>query len=115
VTILPCQTLPGLEAQAATGTPPPAAAADRELERISKDFEAVLTATMLKQGLSESSVRWDEGDEDQSGNTFKEFAYEQIAYAVGQQGVLGISDQIRDQLRSLKEGDRNGHDSRHTD
>ena len=108
MTILPCNNAPGLEAcrplaAAAPATPAaPATAADGEIERVSREFEAVLTATMLKQGLSETSLRWDQEDEDQSTDTFKAFAYEQIAYAVGQQGVLGMADQIKEQLRSLR-------------
>jgi Rod binding domain-containing protein len=115
MTIPPCHASSGHDPRPAAATPAQPSPGDGQLDRVSRDFEAVLTATMLKQGLSQTSLRWDDGEEDQSANTFKDFAFEQIAHVVGRQGVLGISDRIKEQLRRLEEGNRNGHHARHPD
>lgn len=73
----------------------------QQLEAVSKEFEAVLTATLLKEGLSSAkSMNPDEGD-----STYKEFAYEQLAYHIGRQNVLNLSQQLTQQLNAIQPGE----------
>ncbi len=65
----------------------------KHLKEVALEFEATLTATVLKEGLKAA----DEINKNDSGggnDTYKNFAYEQIAYQIGKQGILGIADEI---------------------
>lgn len=73
---------------------------DEQLKQVSKEFEAVLTTALLKESLKNASkISGDDGDK--GSETYKEFAYEQIAHHIGKQGVLGIADQLHQQLSEL--------------
>ena len=81
---------------------------DQHLRDIAREFEAVLTAAMLKEGLK-SATETGLGGEDTGGSTYMEMTCEQLAYFVGRQGVLGIADQIVDSM--IGKGDRSQHGS----
>ena len=66
--------------------------ADAQLKKIALDFEATLTSAILKEGLKSADSIND--NEDKGSETFKNFAYEQMANYVGRQGILGIADSI---------------------
>jgi Rod binding domain-containing protein len=70
---------------------------NEQLQHIAREFEAVLTAAMLKEGLKGAT---DTGTdrEDGGGSTYMDMTCEQLAYFIGRQGVLGIADQIVDSL-----------------
>jgi Rod binding domain-containing protein len=67
---------------------------------VSAEFEAVMTAALLKEGLAKAAASGAEESEGGSG-TYMSFAYEQLAYHIGRQGVLGIADSITEQLGAL--------------
>jgi Rod binding domain-containing protein len=72
------------------------------------EFEAVLTAAMLKEGLK-SANQCGMGEEDQGSGTYMDIASEQMAYFIGRQGVLGIADRIVDSLRQEGDGARHAN------
>jgi Rod binding domain-containing protein len=66
---------------------------ERQLRQVAEEFEAVLTATMLKEGLKGTDDAGGDSS-DSGGSTYMDMTYQQLAYFIGRQGVLGIADQI---------------------
>jgi len=58
-----------------------------------REFEGILLATMLKETLKNAS-KMGQGEEGEKGNTYMDMAFEQLAYHLGRQGILGVADQI---------------------
>lgn len=73
------------------------------------EFEAVLTAQVIKEGLrSAQEAGKMEGEEEEKGCAmFNEIAQEQLAYHVGKQGIVGLGDIIFKQVVSRMEGIKN--------
>lgn len=72
-----------------------AAAEDAKLKKVCNEFEAVLTSIILKEGLK-SAQEMDGVDEseDNGSKKYNEMAYEQIAYFIGKQGMMGLGNMI---------------------
>lgn len=89
-----------------TGTPPAAdPRRDAQLRHIAQEFESVMVAAMLKEGLrSATSAGTDDGDN--GGSTYLDMTCEQLASFIGRQGVLGIADRIVDSLTPERSGNR---------
>ena len=99
-----------IEATHSVPTPAPAPAPDPEslrLRQISREFEAVLTAAMLKDGLKSATTTWGDEESDAAQQTMMDFVHEQLAYHIGQQGVLGIANTVSERLEQLL-GDKHG-------
>jgi len=70
---------------------------DPKLYARCRQFEEVLTATMLKQSLAQS--RESIGGDEESGQAgFTEMAHEQLAGHIGKLGLLGLADTLYRQL-----------------
>jgi Rod binding domain-containing protein len=78
---------------------------EEHLRHVAQEFEAVLTAAMLKEGLK-SANECGLGEKDEGSGTYMDIASEQMAYFIGRQGVLGIADRIVDSLRLQGDGTR---------
>ena len=68
-----------------------------ELKRTCQEFEAVLTASILKEGLrsAQELSKGDGSDESSSSaNAYKDMANETMANFVGREGMLGLGDQL---------------------
>ena len=78
------------------------------IRHLAREFEAVLASAMLKEGLV--SAR-DEGDEEggSGSGTYMDIAYEQIAYHIGKQGILGIADDIVRNMNQSAEASSHGN------
>lgn len=65
-----------------------------ELKKVCRDFEAVLTSTILKQGLQNAEEMGKTGseEEDNGCKRMKEIAHEQIATFIGQSGLMGLGN-----------------------
>jgi len=74
-------------------SPDPARPNEAQLRQVAREFEAVLVAAMLKEGLKSASQTSVDGDSG-GGSTYMEMTCEQLAAFIGRQGVLGIADQI---------------------
>ena len=72
---------------------PAASSGAAQVRHIAQEFEAVLGAAMLKEGLKSATQTSVDG-EDGGGSTYMELTCEQLAAFIGRQGVLGIADQI---------------------
>lgn len=94
-------------------TPDPAtapAAADKTkagCDQVCREFESVLCTTMLKNSIkaaAASNLGGEDGEEkDAGGDMFGDFAYEQMAYQLGQQGIFGLSEVFSERLRESVE------------
>ncbi|OGV54719.1 MAG: hypothetical protein A2X49_09600 [Lentisphaerae bacterium GWF2_52_8] len=75
---------------------------EMRLKKACRDFESVLTSIVLKEGLKSASEmgKGEAGDNDAGSETYKEIANEQMAYFVGQQGVLGIGEMLFNSLKT---------------
>ena len=58
-----------------------------------REFEGILLATMLKESLK-NAAKMSQGEEGNKGNSYMDMAFEQLAYHLGRQGILGVADQI---------------------
>jgi Rod binding domain-containing protein len=67
-----------------------------ELKRTCQEFEAVLTASILKEGLrsAQELSKGDGSDSSSSANAYKDMANETMANFVGREGMLGLGDQL---------------------
>ena len=63
------------------------------MAELGREFEGILLASMLKESLK-NSAKTAQSEEDGASNAYMEMAFEQIAYYVGRQGLLGITDQL---------------------
>lgn len=82
---------------------PPAKIKNPELYHAAREFEGIFTAAILKQGLrSITESMGSDDDVSKSNNTYMEIAYEQLAYAIGRQGILGIADSIYETTNGIK-------------
>lgn len=74
-----------------------------KLRNACNDFEAVLTSTILKEGLNNAKemgkVCGDDEEEDNAGSKYTEMANEQMAYFIGKQGILGVGDFLYNSLK----------------
>lgn len=72
-----------------------AAAEDAKLKNVCNEFEAVLTSIILKEGLkSAQEIGGTDEAEDNGSKKYNEMAYEQIAYFIGKQGMMGLGNMI---------------------
>lgn len=78
-----------------------AAAEDAKLKRTCNEFEAVLTSIILKEGLKSAQEMGDGIDDtgDNGSKKYNEMAYEQIAYFIGKQGMMGLGNMIYEKVR----------------
>ncbi len=74
-----------------------------KLYETAREFEAVFTATMLKQGLKSASQM---SDKDSGNSSYMDFAYDQLGNYLGRQGILGIADSIYKQMIEFDQGER---------
>ena len=67
-----------------------------KLKHTCQEFEAVLTASILKEGLKSAQEisKGDGGEESNSANAYKDIANETMANFVGREGMLGLGDQL---------------------
>lgn len=77
------------------------------LREVARDFEAVLTAAIFKESLRASGQI---AEKEGSGGTegYRELAWQQLAYHIGRQGILGIADRIVADFEQLEERGNNG-------
>jgi Rod binding domain-containing protein len=72
-----------------------------QLKEACQEFEAVLTGIILKEGMQsaqEMSKVEGSSDEDRGSQMYKDMAYEQMAYYVGKNGMLGLGETIYNSL-----------------
>ena len=84
-----------------------AAARDQQLRDSCTEFEAVLTSTILKEGLN-AAMEMNDEDRDNGSKTYMELANEQMAMFVGRTGMMGIGEQIYNQVKLREGGTDNG-------
>ena len=96
-----------VEQAAAAATDADPARREQILRELGKEFEAVLTAALLKDSLKGGS-RLDAEDGEQEGSQYMDFAYEQMAQFIGRQGVLGLADSLTAHLRVAAEEGSHG-------
>lgn len=73
---------------------------DRELRQVSKEFEAVLIKTMVKEGFqSARKLGNSEEDQDKGSSQFMDMAYEQMADHMAKNIGFGLSDTIYESLK----------------
>jgi len=77
-------------------------AEDMELKKACTEFEAVLTSTILKEGLN-SAMEMNGDNRDNGSKTYMEIANEQMSLFVGRSGMIGIGDQLYKDIK-LREG-----------
>ncbi len=68
-------------------------AGDVAFQQTAGEFEAMLTANILKEGLK-SAMALNPDSESGANGTYMEMAYEQLAYFIGRQGLLGLTPHI---------------------
>jgi len=81
-------------------------AKDLELRNACTDFEAVLTSTILKEGLNSAMAMNGDSDRDKGSQTYMELANEQMAQYVGKTGLIGIGDQLYRDIKIREMGVR---------
>lgn len=74
---------------------------EQNLRKISREFEAALTSALLKEQLK-SAFSMDIDSQVSGGDTYTNFASEQIAHYLGQQQMLGISEIIQEKLKNAQ-------------
>lgn len=72
---------------------------DRELRQVSKEFEAMLVKTMVKQGFKSARNLGDDSNADNGSKQFMDMAYDQMAEHMAKNVGLGISDSIYESLK----------------
>ena len=73
---------------------------DDELRRVSKEFEAMLVKTMVKQGFKSAHNLGDDSDSDHGSKQFMDMAYEQMAEHMSKNIGMGLSDAIYESLKN---------------
>ena len=71
-----------------------------QLKTACKEFEGMLLGIILKQGLQASL---DDEEDAGGGGILKEFAAEQMARSLGQEGSMGIADMMYRQIAGINE------------
>ena len=88
---------------------------DAGLHRVCTEFEALLTAQMLKRAVASAHRAW-QGDDtttSRSSSQYLDMVSTQLARYVGEQGLLGVADDLYSQLsghdapRNMSETERN--------
>lgn len=75
-----------------------------QLQQVAREFEAVFTAAMIKEGLR-SAMKTGMGEEDGQGtSTYMDMTCQQLADFLGRQGLMGIADNIVAQLANKQPG-----------
>lgn len=72
---------------------------DQELREISKEFEAMLVKTMVKQGFQSARKLGDDSDADNGSKQFTDMAYDQMANHMAKNVGFGLSDAIYQNLK----------------
>ncbi len=77
---------------------------DQEIEDLTlkdtcKEFEAVLTSLIMKEGLKSAKGMGAEEETDEGSETYMNLANEQMAYFIGKQGTLGLADMLYSQIK----------------
>jgi len=78
-------------------------AEDMELRNACSEFEAVLTSTILKEGMN-AAQQMNADDRDNGSKTYMEMANEQMAMFVGRSGMIGIGDQMYRDIKMRENG-----------
>tara|TARA_B110001469_G_scaffold68067_1_gene64883 strand:+ start:47 stop:385 length:339 start_codon:yes stop_codon:yes gene_type:complete len=78
-------------------------AEDLELRKATTEFEAVLTSTILKEGMN-SAMEMNSEDRDNGSKTYMEIANEQMSLFVGRSGMIGIGDQLYRDIKLRQNG-----------
>ena len=74
-----------------------------QIREVAKDFESAMSSAMIKESLKNAMTSWDE--EDKSANEgYKDLVIDQMANYFGQNGMLGIADQLTQQLIEMYGG-----------
>ena len=73
-------------------------AEDRELRHVSKEFEAIMVKTIMKQGMKSAREMGGSVEQD-SSSKYQDMAYEQLAEYMGRNAGLGLSDMIYESLK----------------
>ena len=74
---------------------------DARLKDACKEFEGMLLAIILKEGMKPA---WRDDEEPMAGSeNLQDFAMEQTARALGQQGVFGIAEMMMEQMAETKD------------
>jgi Rod binding domain-containing protein len=72
--------------------------ADDELRRVSKEFEAIMVSSIMKQGFKTAREISEDGGQD-SSSKFMDMAYDQLADFMGRNAGMGLSDLIYQSLK----------------
>ena len=78
-------------------------AEDMELKKCCTEFEAVLTSTILKEGMN-SAMEMNGDDRDNGSKTYMEIANEQMSLFVGRSGMIGLGDQLYNDIQMRRNG-----------
>ena len=78
-------------------------AEDMELRKATTEFEAVLTSTIMKEGLN-SAMQMNDDERDNGSKTYMEIANEQISLFVGRSGMIGLGDQLYRDIKLRQNG-----------
>lgn len=77
---------------------------DAQLKQACRDFEAVMTGILMKEGLrsAQQSSFASDGDDERSNSSkqYTEMANEQIGAFVGKSGLLGIGDYLYKSMKT---------------
>lgn len=72
---------------------------DQELRQVSKEFEAMLVKTMVKQGFQSARKLGDDSNSDNGSKQFMDMAYDQMADHMARNVGFGLSDSIYESLK----------------
>ncbi len=72
---------------------------DLKLKDTCKEFEAVLTSLIMKEGMKSAKAMGGKETIDEGSETFMNIANEQMAYFIGKQGTLGLADMLYSQIK----------------
>lgn len=72
---------------------------DQELRRVSKEFEAIIVKTMIKEGFQSARKMGGEEDSDQGSKQFMDMALEQMADHMAKNVGFGLKDVIYESLK----------------
>lgn len=78
-------------------------AEDLKLRNCCTEFEAVLTSTILKEGMN-AAMQMNGDDRDNGSKTYMEIANEQMALFVGRSGMIGIGDKLYNDIKMSQNG-----------
>lgn len=77
---------------------------DAQLRQVAKNFEEVLTGTLLKQGMESAKALADNEDGEASSGAWKDMAWEQMSQHVARNMDGGLADAIYQSLKMQQQG-----------